>query len=750
MDRFTDVVQDKNGRVISGASVLVLDEDGLPAEIYETREGTLQDNPFLTDALGKLTFCAADGLYSVHVSVNESLYAVLQDVRLDDPEEGAGSGDFGTVVTDTFSGTGAQTVFALAAAPKVKEDTQVYVGGVYQKKSTYTIIGAVLTFTVAPAAGASNIEVVTITPGTGDAVAIKATAPAGQSGTNVQAVLNSLGGTFSSTAAFLASGSGAGAVGLTPIGTIASTNMQDAVAELNADLLGHVAASDPHSQYAFRLAAAPGSGALPLTQAQVNNLVVHADKYSFLADAIAATPAGGTLILGIGPYNTPGLTTRDNIRIVGQAMPWVNVGKTALTGGTIIKGQWVIDGSNVTIENLGVDAGSAWCVASNGGVATNAFVAHNVAQTALNTNNHFRNVIGLCKDATSAFHSMLIESQQFGSADNLVGYYGTFGCVFKVADFEIGKASGYENATTSVYIKGDSYAPVQRVNATCLSAYNSVGTNSAQPVAIHASTGVVQDVNVGKINVYGGQRQVRLISNTSGVNIMDNVNVGLINARLGTAVGLDTYGIIYNANFAACNVVNACGYGVTTETNAHGVAFGQINYTDTASLNKADAINLGGDTSFDNIVATNGYDKTTPTGITIAAGAKCRVGDYVGRLNWNGGTLQNGWTAVGAAGAKIRCGRVKVYGRINNAANKGAGKDVVLAISSALTGGIDRYFTVNALNGGVLNQAEQVLIIVRSTGNIEFPFQNTGSFVPANISYIHLDTLAWDIDEITS
>lgn len=213
MDRFTDVVQDKNGRVISGASVLVLDENGLPADIFETREGTVKANPFLTDSLGKLTFCAADGLYSVQVTVNETLYATLPDIRLDDPEEGAGSGDFGTVVTDVFSGTGAQTIFTLAAAPKSKETTQVYVDGEYQEKSTYTMIGTALTFAVAPAAGTNNIEVVTITPGTGAASAITATAPAGQTGTNVQALINSLAGTFASNAAFLASEDGADSIG---------------------------------------------------------------------------------------------------------------------------------------------------------------------------------------------------------------------------------------------------------------------------------------------------------------------------------------------------------------------------------------------------------------------------------------------------------------------------------------------------------------------------------------------------------
>lgn len=67
------------------------------------------------------------------------------------------------MAVNTFSGTGAQTQFSLTRNPVNENNTQVYVGGVYQKKTTYSIVGtspAVLTFATAPAAGTDNIEVV--------------------------------------------------------------------------------------------------------------------------------------------------------------------------------------------------------------------------------------------------------------------------------------------------------------------------------------------------------------------------------------------------------------------------------------------------------------------------------------------------------------------------------------------------------------------------------------------------------------
>lgn len=71
-------------------------------------------------------------------------------------------GNAGSVAVQNFNGTGSQTAFTLAAAPESENNTQVYISGVYQQKDQYSISGATLTFTSAPPAGTSNIEVVTL------------------------------------------------------------------------------------------------------------------------------------------------------------------------------------------------------------------------------------------------------------------------------------------------------------------------------------------------------------------------------------------------------------------------------------------------------------------------------------------------------------------------------------------------------------------------------------------------------------
>jgi hypothetical protein len=62
-------------------------------------------------------------------------------------------------VVDTFSGTGSQTAFTLSRQPLTENNTLVYVSGIYQDKSTYSVSGTTLTFSTAPANGVS-IEVV--------------------------------------------------------------------------------------------------------------------------------------------------------------------------------------------------------------------------------------------------------------------------------------------------------------------------------------------------------------------------------------------------------------------------------------------------------------------------------------------------------------------------------------------------------------------------------------------------------------
>ena len=58
-----------------------------------------------------------------------------------------------------FTGTGSQTVFTLASVPSNVNTINIYINGVYQDKSTYSVSGTTLTFSQAPPV-TSTIEVV--------------------------------------------------------------------------------------------------------------------------------------------------------------------------------------------------------------------------------------------------------------------------------------------------------------------------------------------------------------------------------------------------------------------------------------------------------------------------------------------------------------------------------------------------------------------------------------------------------------
>lgn len=69
-----------------------------------------------------------------------------------------------SILVDEFTGDGSDTTFTLSAAPASENNTQVFVGGVYQEKDTYSVSGTTLTFSEAPA-NTVSIEVVSVAVG---------------------------------------------------------------------------------------------------------------------------------------------------------------------------------------------------------------------------------------------------------------------------------------------------------------------------------------------------------------------------------------------------------------------------------------------------------------------------------------------------------------------------------------------------------------------------------------------------------
>lgn len=125
-----------------------------PQVSYTTSAGNVaHTNPIVLDSAGRvptgeiwLTFAAYK--FVLHTSA-DVLIATYDNIR------GNGASE---QIPENFIGTGSQTVFTLTAAPYSENSTNVYINGVYQQKNTYSVVGAVLTFSQAPPV-TSSIEV---------------------------------------------------------------------------------------------------------------------------------------------------------------------------------------------------------------------------------------------------------------------------------------------------------------------------------------------------------------------------------------------------------------------------------------------------------------------------------------------------------------------------------------------------------------------------------------------------------------
>ena len=102
------------------------------------------------------------------VIINDATDNNVKDVALSTLKTYMGNAT-NSLFKNVFSGNGGQT-FTLSVTPASTLQTDVFISGVYQQKSTYTLAGQVITFSVAPPTATDNIEVIStiansITPG---------------------------------------------------------------------------------------------------------------------------------------------------------------------------------------------------------------------------------------------------------------------------------------------------------------------------------------------------------------------------------------------------------------------------------------------------------------------------------------------------------------------------------------------------------------------------------------------------------
>lgn len=87
MQKYADVVLDRKGNVVTGASVRVKTSTGTDAVLYAANGTSQISNPIITDNLGRFTFYAANGRYNLQVYIGTALFTTSDDILLEDPQD---------------------------------------------------------------------------------------------------------------------------------------------------------------------------------------------------------------------------------------------------------------------------------------------------------------------------------------------------------------------------------------------------------------------------------------------------------------------------------------------------------------------------------------------------------------------------------------------------------------------------------------------------------------------------------------
>ena len=139
---------DANGVPLSGGKIYTYEAGSTtPVATYTTYTGaTNHTNPIVLDAAGRVP---GGQVWVVGGNSYKYILKTSADVSIAtyDNVPSAGSSN---ISVDDFTGNGSTVAFTLSASPNTENNLQVYINGVYQNKSTFTLSGATLTFSAAP------------------------------------------------------------------------------------------------------------------------------------------------------------------------------------------------------------------------------------------------------------------------------------------------------------------------------------------------------------------------------------------------------------------------------------------------------------------------------------------------------------------------------------------------------------------------------------------------------------------------
>lgn len=144
-------------------------------------------------------------------------------------------------------------------------------------------------------------------------------------------------------------------------------------------------------------------------------------------------PVTGDYQAGDPHVINPASKLKNTTVFIGQGRPYPNTADTALIGGSVVQGPFIADSSR-TIQwyGCGVDSGVNVCNALYGGAAVDGFGIVNITQSSVvGIGCVLQNVSALGRDATAAFHAILLENIAYVQALNLFTRFNEHGLILK-------------------------------------------------------------------------------------------------------------------------------------------------------------------------------------------------------------------------------------------------------------------------------------------------------------------------------
>jgi hypothetical protein len=147
---------DNNGVILTGGKIYTYEAGTTtPLASYTSSSGnTAHTNPIVLNAAGRVP---SGGEIWVQLRLYKFVLETSTGVLIATYDNVGSSFSVAPIIAN-FTGNGVTVAFTLASAPVSENATNVFINGVYQQKNTYSVAGAVITFSEAPPI-TSSIEV---------------------------------------------------------------------------------------------------------------------------------------------------------------------------------------------------------------------------------------------------------------------------------------------------------------------------------------------------------------------------------------------------------------------------------------------------------------------------------------------------------------------------------------------------------------------------------------------------------------